>query len=241
MSNRFPRRLSWLLWFLSLLFLLALCAYPLSTASTRASEIALLALVYFWLIGLVWKQVAFRFALTGLALFSGVFLCLPAKSGTDRAALRTEFVASIQRYRGIPFYWGGESFKGVDCSGLVRRGMIDALFLRGFKSFDPGLVREGFSMWWNDTTAEEFGKGKPGLTQQLFKTKNLNELDDSKLLPGDLAVTIPGVHIMTFLGNHLWIEADPGEHRVTTLTAPIPHNTWLLSPMQIVRWRVLEP
>jgi hypothetical protein len=78
-----------------------------------------------------------------------------------------------------------------------------------------------------------------GLTAQLFKSPSIDELDHAKLLPGDLAVTRDGVHVMAYLGDQRWIEADPAEGRVITVQAPAKDNLWFRMPVTIVRWTVL--
>jgi hypothetical protein len=60
------------------------------------------------------------------------------------------------------------------------------------------------------------------------------------VLPGDLAVTRSGVHIMAYLGNKRWIEADPAAGSVITITAPSANNSWFHTPMNIVRWGILQ-
>lgn len=58
-----------------------------------------------------------------------------------------------------------------------------------------------------------------------------------KFFPGDLAVTSNGIHIMAYLGDNRWIEADPGIRRVITVTVPANENNWFRIPVNIVRWK----
>lgn len=60
------------------------------------------------------------------------------------------------------------------------------------------------------------------------------------MLPGDLAVTLSGIHVMAYLGDNTWIGADPGEGRVTQFTVPDKKNSYFATPMRIVRWTALE-
>jgi hypothetical protein len=113
------------------------------------------------------------------------------------------------------------------------------MFWRGLRTFDPGLTRFALHLWWNDCTARTLGEAHAGLTEHLFDTPSLNQLDQSKVRPGDLAVTSNGVHIMAYLGDNTWIEADPGLGRVFSGTVPVKNNLWFDGPMKIVRWSVL--
>ncbi|MCE9610036.1 MAG: C40 family peptidase [Chthoniobacter sp.] len=234
-------RLPLLLWLAALTLFVAVVLYPTSYRFTRAGGALLFFIVWFGLIFLCWRSRPFRFALIGVTLLSAGFLALPARSLPTTDSLRTDYVAGLRRYDGVTYYWGGESPKGIDCSGLIRRGLIDSLFIRGVRTLDPGLVRRTLSLWWHDTTANELGQKHAGLTVHLLDTPSVNQLDHSKILPGDLAVTSNGVHIMAYLGENRWIEADPGVGRVITVSVPANDNVWFRVPMNIVRWNVFTP
>ena len=240
MKSIFTTRLLRLLWLAALFLWIAVWLYPLSSAKTRTAGVALVAVVWIGFIALGWRYRPFRFTVLGFTAICSIFLALPARSHPDINQLRLAYVEGLNRYKGVRYYWGGESPKGIDCSGLIRRGLIDAFFLQGLRTFDAGLVRHAIWVWWHDCTAHEFGEGR-GFTTILFPAQNLNELDHSKILPGDLAVTRTGVHIMAFVGDHLWIEADPDLGRVVSVTAPSNDNAWFHEPMMIVRWNIFQP
>jgi len=45
---------------------------------------------------------------------------------------------------------------------------------------------------------------------------------------------------MAYMGGNLWIEADPLIGRVIVERAPSVQNQWFFTPMDIVRWNILE-
>jgi hypothetical protein len=228
----------WLLWVTALIFLIACMLYPVSYRITRLASLILLFTVWFGLIGLLWKKPWFRWSLVTVTTFFGSFLALPARPLPPSEELRSHYLHALQRYEGVTYYWGGESFRGIDCSGLIRRGLIDSFFLTGLKNGDPGLVRRAMSLWWHDCTAKALSEQHRGLTRSLFDTISLNDLDHTTVLPGDLAITSNGVHILAYIGNKRWIQADPHAGRVISLSAPSSENPWFNDPMKICRWTI---
>lgn len=116
-----------------------------------------------------------------------MFLMLP---GRDESAglLRREYVRALLRYEGTPYYWGGETFRGVDCSGLMRCALVDAMLRRCLTTRNPSLVRAGIDLWWHDAGATVMQEGYQGRTHRVLGTDKLNAVDDSQLMPGDMAV-----------------------------------------------------
>jgi cell wall-associated NlpC family hydrolase len=228
-----------LLWIAALSLFIAVWLFPISNGMTRSAGLVLFFVVWVGLIGLTWRRRIIRFILLGVTVLGAGFLALPARSRIDPASLRPAYVAGLRRYDGVTYYWGGESPKGIDCSGLIRRGLIDSLFLRGIRTLDAGLIRRSIWLWWHDCSARDLGQGR-GLTVHQFNTPSINALDHSNLLPGDLAVTVSGVHVMAYLGDNIWIEADPKVRQVISVPAPSKDNGWFHGPMKIVRWSDLQ-
>jgi hypothetical protein len=61
----------------------------------------------------------------------------------------------------------------------------------------------------------------------------------SKVKVGDLAVAAHGLHILAYLGDGRWIQADPNAGKVIIEAVP-SKNSWMQGPVKIVRWRVLN-
>jgi cell wall-associated NlpC family hydrolase len=142
----------------------------------------------------------------------------------------------LRGYEGTRYVWGGENRLGIDCSGLVRKALVNANVSEGVRSLNPSALRTAISLWWNDCSARALGEGHRELTQHLFDASSINQLDFAKLQSGDLAVTDDGVHVLAYLGEGNWIEADPDMRRVLVLSVPST-NTWFDTPVRLMRWR----
>jgi hypothetical protein len=217
-----------------------IAALPVSNRLTRLGSIITLIAGWGTLMVIGWRRLWLRTSLLTLFILCIALLMLPPSNRPDVEPLRHDFVVGLQRYEGVRYFWGGEGFTGIDCSGLVRRGMVDASFLRGLHTLDAGLIRHALSLWWHDCSASDLGDDSNHLTVHVLDTPSINSLDHAQLLPGDLAVTKGGEHVMAYLGDHLWIEADPLAHRVITVCAPSQKNAWFHGPMKIVRWNILN-
>jgi cell wall-associated NlpC family hydrolase len=234
------RRLPWSIWIGACVVLCICLAFPITNTLIRLVTIISAATAWFGLIALLWRRVTIRFALLGVTGMVAAFMLLPGKADLDRDALRDGYVEALRRYEGVTYVWGGEGPTGIDCSGLIRRGLTDAFFLTGIRSIDPGLVRRALALWWSDCRASAMGQCRDGITSPISEAPSVNRLDHSVVVPGDLAVTANGVHVMAYLGDHVWIEADPGVGRVVAVPVPAPDNPWFRVPIRIVRWTILE-
>lgn len=233
-------------WVVALIVFVAVALFPVGTKTTRS--VAVLSFAFLWLgLGVFfWKNRLLRWVVPGVTVAVGIFLMLPGRPAS-REALREKYIGCLKRYEGVLYVWGGENAVGIDCSGLTRRGLMDALFLEGVKTFNAGLVRDSITLWWNDTTARVLGEAT-GPTVMVseppkrpLEAPPINLLDHSKLQPGDLAVTTSGLHVLAYLGDQMWIEADPGAGRVIVVKAPSQDNGWFSIPVNIVRWKLLQP
>lgn len=186
-----------------------------------------------------WRRRITRSVLLSCSLIvTGFLICPGRNSATER--LRTAYVASLRSFEGTRYIWGGENQFGIDCSGLVRAGLIKASWQQGLETLNPRLVRYSLSLWWHDSTAKAMGEEYREQTKHVLKAASINSLDQNKVLPGDIAVTASGVHVLACLGNGEWIEADPIPGKVIVVKIPAVKNPWFEEPVNIMRWTLLE-
>lgn len=211
--------------------------FPISNRMTRIIEIGAFSLTFLALLILAWPKKALRICILIPLLAGFLFLLLPTTQSLPFTELKHSYLSHLKRYESVNYVWGGENFLGMDCSGLVRRAMVDALLDTGFRAFNPRLVRDGIRLWWTDATAQGLGDGTD--TEPIQTTPApLPTL--THLQPGDLIVSADGIHVLAYLGDDKWIDADPSAGKVRIL--PTSENPWLVEPVRIVRWKWLaEP
>jgi len=214
--------------------------YPVRTGTTRlllvcgvAALVVAAGVVFRQRKGVVSALAAGAVVIAGLAL-------LPGRT-PNPASLRAEYVRALQGFQGTAYIWGGENGVGIDCSGLVRCGWIDANLRTGLRTLNPGLDQQAARLWWQDRSAQELGKGYRDRMILAPSSTTLDALDYTLMQPGDVGVTQSGVHTLAYLGDRTWIEADPLAGSVITVQAPAARNPWFEQPMKILYWREDRP
>jgi cell wall-associated NlpC family hydrolase len=191
-----------------------------------------------WGLCLVHRRKMLVTLLAATCLLALALVSLPGRKA-DAQALRQAYVDALLSFEGSPYVWGGENRFGIDCSGLVRKGLINANLRFGLQTLNPRLLRQALYLWWNDCTAQALRDSYLGLTERQSSAAQINDIDARLLLLGDLAVTAGGEHVLAFIGKGMWVEADPGEMRVIRVQTPAK-NTWFRTPVHVVRWTQLR-
>ncbi len=219
--------------------LIAMAVWPYHDGALRYG--LPLSLVAVWSAGLwfVRKQRLPRTLLLVVPALLVVPFCLPEKP-LDTARLHICYIAALHKLEGTPYLWGGESRSGIDCSGLPRRALRDALLETGLRTGNGAAFREWARQWWFDTSAMALGNNYRGFTRPLGIVGKLRDLDSANLAPGDLAVTSDGRHVIVFFGNGEWIQADPGPWKVSIGNPAKDANPWFSSHVRMHRWMMLE-
>lgn len=157
--------------------------------------------------------------------------------------LRGAYVSRLTRFTGVRYVWGGETDKGIDCSGLARVALWQATLYEGVKAANPRMLGPLLWRFWSrDLSARDILEGRYGYTTRIGGAPKLAGFDTASLLAGDMAVTRDGRHLLVYLGDGKWIDAAPDYQRVIILPAPAESaRKWHNVPVDLVRWRVLLP
>jgi hypothetical protein len=233
-----PRRLLCICTLGSLTGSLVIPLIPVHSTILKLAFLACLSGLWLGLMFLTWRRKPIRLALMTLPLLVAFPFLLPGRN-IDPDELRQTYVQRMANYEGTRYVWGGENSIGIDCSGLPRRALRDALFAYGIRHLNGRALRSYLEHWWFDASARALGQGYRNYTQPLEYKGTIREMDTEGLMPGDLAVTKNGVHILAYAGNGKWVQADPGIGEVATLDGRNDENIWFSSPITIHRWQIL--
>lgn len=233
------RRLILLLTLGSVVALIVLNLDPVSTRAHRLVILCSLAGVCFGPLLLLWKSVAARIVFLALPLLLLAPFLLPGKD-IEQKALGDDYLKRMVTYEGIGYHWGGENRRGIDCSGLPRKAMRDALLDQGLRTMNGTCTRLFLKHWWNDASAKALAAGYLGFAVPTGENGTIATMSYGKLQPGDLAVTQDRRHVLIFLGDEDWIQADPAAEKVTIANGRTGDSAWFAVPVTLHRWSVLS-
>src|SRR5258708_16597110 len=128
-----------------LLFLLVLSLWysPFVDFPIRVFTLMVALLILVELLFCIWRFRTLRWTLITLYAASAAFFLFPSHLPENRSDLRASYCNALNSYVGCRYFWGGVSYFGIDCSGLVQKGLEDGLVTRGLLTLNPSLVREG--------------------------------------------------------------------------------------------------
>ncbi len=222
-----------------LITFIILVNFPINRNIIKISIILMGIALYIYSIYILWKKRPLRYLIIGIAPVI-IFISMLSGPPVSGENLTNTYIDCLKKYEGTTYLWGGENRFGIDCSGLVRKGLMDAYTKVGFSNFSPQYFRKALYLWFYDSSAQALRDGYRNYTTTIIKDITLNSLDHSMLRLGDIMVTEDGVHTMAYIGNSQWIQADPGKHKVIIESAPSSSNTWYNARARIVRWNVLN-
>lgn len=156
--------------------------------------------------------------------------------------LQTRYVSRLRAFEGVRFAPGGETHRGIDCSGLARTAMWQAMLHEGIKEANPRLVGINFwRFWWRDMSAQDMLEGKYGYTRVVGRADKIAGCDTSELEIGDMAITGDGAHVLIYIGKNQWADAAPDYRKVHIGKAPVSSERgWYNVPVVFVRWWIFE-
>ncbi|HEY3416608.1 MAG TPA: NlpC/P60 family protein [Armatimonadota bacterium] len=183
-----------------------------------------------------------RIVITGIIVLLLISWACFAGRPPDRTQLRRAYISRLLAYQGTFYLWGGETHIGIDCSGLAREALCEAMLTRGIAEANPRLLGPQYwRFWWQDLSARGMLAGTNGYSRVVGGTEKIAGYSGEDLLPGDLAVVGSGYHVLIYLGNSRWIQASPDQGKVAIGTATADaQDGWFHMPVTFVRWKMLE-
>lgn len=240
----------WSRWLALAAIPLLVCAvfHPVNSGVLRLITIGAIILTVLTLLLWSWGDRRRRTLLIGCVGISLIPLILPSRP-VDAEALHQEYIQALTRFEGTRYHWGGETFTGIDCSGLPRRALQQAMLRQGLKRLNGGLIRNAIRHWWFDASAEALATEYRNYAKPLNRsngadtetnTNTIRTMTYAGLNPGDFAVTGGRQHLIVYLGNDQWIQADPGAGRVLTQNGYQDDNPWFNTPITMHRWSIFN-
>jgi len=242
-TRRFRRILGWTLG----AFLLA-CGVAVRVSPMNAPVRLLLVVTFIYFLFTCSVLLILALKKPSMAVFPALFFValfmlwdVAGSKPPDAESLRQVYYKRLHAYEDTPFAWGGETNLGVDCSGLARAALWQAMAREGIKEFNPRLLgTQLWRFWWRDLTAQDIAEGKYGYTETIGRSPKLAGYDTTYLQVGDMAVAGKG-HVMIYYGEGQWIEASPLDGRVVVNKAPASSKRgYFNTAVRLVRWRILE-
>ena len=216
---------------LSIIMLTVITLYPVSSTLTKSAFLGLLILnaagPYF--IKTKWK----KFKIIHSSVIALVVLFFLIRPFTTSRTVPEIYLQNLKSYEGIRYIWGGENFLGIDCSGLPRKSLISALITKG-------QYLKGLEIWWYDCSAKAMSEGYRNYTIKVCSFNSLRKAEYNLLKPGDLAVTASGIHVIVYLGNERWIQADPEQGSVVIEDPVTTSSSWFDTGVNIFRWQAIN-
>lgn len=211
---------------------------PLHDGIMRYGLVVALLVGWIGLLVFAWSSKKGRIAAMALPLILALPFVLPARN-LDQGKLRQDYLDGMRSYGGTTYLWGGESGRGIDCSGLPRRALRNALRNQALTG-NGTAARLWMEHWWFDTSAKAMKEHYRDFTRSTGVSGRMTKLDLPKIEAGDLAVTDNGRHVMIYLGDQAWIQADPGAGKVIVATPGRDDNPWFDSQVSLHRWAELS-
>lgn len=229
------QRLAIIIWLTMLIIVSCLVLFPIWWGIIRLGIV--IGCIFLWVeaIYIVWNYQTVRTLCIIFTLLAIAFVSLPGNNG-DPNKIREVYTEKLKKYEGVRYIWGGKNSRGIDCAGLVRKGYIDANVSLGIETGNPKLLRRAFFVWWYDCAADALGNEYRNMTTKIADAQSIDQFRDL-LQPGDLVVGLPdGFHVLAYLGNEQWIEADPTPGKVVVISTKRKAELWEGIPVRLVRW-----
>ncbi|MFO1522593.1 MAG: hypothetical protein U1G05_11245 [Kiritimatiellia bacterium] len=120
MIRRPNPRWPWLVIVFATAALAFLRLHPVASTVTRLAGLGAGVMLWGGLVMLGWRRRVLRAALLLLPVVLAAPFCLPARL-IHPLRLRTDMMGRLRALEGVLYVWGGESARGIDCSGFPAR------------------------------------------------------------------------------------------------------------------------
>ncbi|NJN63513.1 MAG: C40 family peptidase [Acidobacteria bacterium] len=151
-----------------------LVLHPVTSRSTKLALVICGVATWIGVTSLAWPRRPLRILLLALPLLLAVPLVLPG-AAIEAGEVRQAYVQRMRDFVGTPYRWGGESGRGIDCSGLPRRAWRDALLAYGLQHGNGRALRMYIAQWWFDASARSRPQARARTPQITMEERGLDD------------------------------------------------------------------
>lgn len=171
----------------------------------------------------------------------GVLWVILGDKPPDILTIRAVYLRQTRAYVGTRYVWGGETHRGIDCSGLARVPLWQTISKEGVRDVNSNLLGPKlWKFWWRDLSANDLVTCKYGYTRRICAAPKLAGYRNREMQPGDLAIAGSGSHVLIYLGDDEWIEANPDDGKVVINRATADSKRPCFNmPVTLMRWWIL--
>ncbi len=179
---------------------------------------------------------------TILILGMGILWSTLANKPPNEEDLRGYYLKQLKSFKGARYVGGGETHIGIDSSGLARAALWQGMLKEGVKEFNPYLLGPRlWKFWWRDMSASDILSRKYGYTEFICNVDKLAGYNHSRLNRGDLAIAGGGMHVLIYIGDSQWIEANPDDGKVViNKAAADSKRQYFNMKVTIMRWWIFS-
>lgn len=160
--------------------------FPLSPVNSTIFRLAFLGSLFAAWAGItffIWKRRHLRTLTLLLPALLAIPFLLPGRP-LDPEELRTNYMKHLTSYEATRSFWGGESPRGIDCSGLPRRAFRDAILDQGVSHGNGFAFRTWLEQWWFDASARALSEGYRGYTRPTGLSGKIRQMDYAPIEAG---------------------------------------------------------
>ncbi len=227
---------AWIFFFACLLGLIGTLINPINNETYRAlTHITSFAFIVSSV--LVMREMAGKAVV--IVLWIGLIFFINSQEfrAPDPNEFTKTFVDQVTSYDGVHYRFGGESFLGMDSSGLVRRSLIITYVKLAIFEGKWALLKRAYAVWNSKVALSILTLYENPYTKVIGTFQNINLIVKTRLKAGDLAIGPTGSQVAVYIGGNNWVTSDSSVAKVVIERAPSDRLSVFREEIKLVRFK----